>query len=403
MSSKPRVAFVITNDRHHWQMTKATVAALEGQCELVLLSFCELRGLRTPTEAARQMGMAVHKVVPRRWRRSPGSGEALIGGVRRSSLRDAAYRLVWAVLSLRCKRQLLAQDLVVLFNDAAFPGAHIARTLRHANRRFLLVQEGIRFPLPTEAGRLAYGAGRANRIACWGQASADHFMDESGASQSQLVVTGNPGHDARAGIDWGARADAARRNGSLPKQAFVLFATNPVDDQGFCSTREKLQAFAQFCEDSAPLLGARNMLLLVRLHGRESETAYRDALPTSCTSVRFSTAGSDLTVEIAAADAVVVWASTVGLEALMQGKPLGVLATPNQGFVFDYVQSNAAVGLVPGEGVARDLGQLLDEPFNPVAQRYLDRQLSHRGNAASRVAREVLMLAALSQTGRPGQ
>ncbi|NIY17466.1 MAG: hypothetical protein GWM98_22600, partial [Nitrospinaceae bacterium] len=43
--------------------------------------------------------------------------------------------------------------------------------------------------------------------------------------------------------------------------------------------------------------------------------------------------------------AAIVLASTVGLEALMMDVSLGVLEIPGSGFVYDYVEQGAAMGL----------------------------------------------------------
>jgi hypothetical protein len=92
--------------------------------------------------------------------------------------------------------------------------------------------------------------------------------------------------------------------------------------------------------------------------------------------------------------AAVVLASTVGLEALAFGLPLGVLALPGHGHVFEYVARGAALGLVPGalgEGVAR-LCATAAPP--PEAAPFLERHLAHRGQAAAHIADQITALAA---------
>ena len=57
--------------------------------------------------------------------------------------------------------------------------------------------------------------------------------------------------------------------------------------------------------------------------------------------------------------AAIVLASTVGLEALMEDVPLGVLEIPGSGFVYDYVEQGAAMGLTWQRPMFEQVDELL--------------------------------------------
>jgi hypothetical protein len=96
---------------------------------------------------------------------------------------------------------------------------------------------------------------------------------------------------------------------------------------------------------------------------------------------------------LAAARAAVVLASTVGIEALAFGLPLGVVEIPGHGFAFEYVQRGAAAGLSTGSMAAGVRALLDDAPTRrPAAAALIERHLHDRGRAAAHVADVVQQL-----------
>ncbi len=114
----------------------------------------------------------------RPWRGRCAVGRARSRGRSRSS---PGFEASWAE----------APDVVVVPNDAAFPYDRIAAAAARRGLPLVLVQEGIRFPLPVETGQDAYGLGGADVLAAWGEASADYFR-QRGVPGERIVVTGNP-------------------------------------------------------------------------------------------------------------------------------------------------------------------------------------------------------------------
>ena len=55
----------------------------------------------------------------------------------------------------------------------------------------------------------------------------------------------------------------------------LLLLTNPIDDQGLCTTQEKYALIRRFIEHISPLLVDKKLQLVIKLHGRESLAEYQ--------------------------------------------------------------------------------------------------------------------------------
>ncbi|HWM88460.1 MAG TPA: hypothetical protein VNO33_21540 [Kofleriaceae bacterium] len=381
------VAFVYSNPRHHAEMMAPVMAELVGRgvaCKAV--SMAELRGFATtplPVD-----GVELRRAVPARLRKNPSMGASFgTGESRARSVRRAAQLAIWAGW-LAPRLAWLTRDsaAMVVPNDAAFPYRELVGLSRLTRTPFVLMQEGIRFPLPGVREEDAYGRAGAAVICAWGEASAEYFRSQ-GAPSDSVQVTGNPRFDSFDVAAWQERGEALARSLNLSRPP-LLYLSNPIDDQGYCSTADKMALFRAFADEVADLLAEQDRHLLVKLHPREHVAEFRRAAGESRAAARTRVLDLEqpLFAALACAGAAVVLASTVGLEALLFGRPLGVLEVPGAGFVFDYVQSGAARGLRPGQlaGTVAELFAAADA--NGVRSRYLERHLAHRGQAASRVA-----------------
>ncbi len=378
MPTGPRFDFLISNPGHHLAMSLPVMARLgdTGEAACRVLSLCELRGFSTPVSEIAPHA-SCRRIVPWRFRK-PAQGRG--GGTGPpASGRRWARTLAWrAVLAPRLRAALRRRpDLVILPNDAAYPYDLVTALLRRRGIPFLLLQEGIRFPLPTATGAPAYGTGGAQAIAAWGDASAAYFQ-RLGIPAERIHVVGSPRFD-----------EPIEPRQPRPGRGSLLLLTNPIDDMGFCSRAEKLDLVGRLVHEVAPLFESTELSLTLKPHGREDPDEYRrllDGLPTGRAGVVHGVPLGEL---FTAADAAVVLASTVGLEALRHGLPLGVLEIPGHGHQYDYVQSEAALGLSWSAPMAPQVVALLD-PTRQRAMRtrtYLRRQLDLRPGAAERVAR----------------
>jgi hypothetical protein len=275
-------------------------------------------------------------------------------------------------------------QLVVTLNDAAYPYDRIAALMRSRSLPFVLVQEGIRFPLPGIPQDRAYGAGGAVGLAVWGSSSAAHF-ESIGVDPPRIHVTGCPRFDSTARRSTLRDPDTAPE--APPTSRSLLLLTNPIDAQGFCSTERKLELVRRFADGVADLLADRSLQLIVKLHGGEDEDSYRAALAESAAATRIEIRREgSLEPLFDQAAAAIVMASTTGLEALMHSLPLGVLEIPGIGFVFDYVERQVAAGLGWTGSMRSQVERLLD--YHPAADlpAYLESHVAHRGRAAQNVA-----------------
>lgn len=388
------VSFVYSNPRHHAQMMEPVMAELVARgvpCRAV--SLAELRGFATAPLAV--AGVDVRRAVPARVRRDPSMGSSFgTGGGKGRSVRRAAQLAVWAGwLAPRMAWLIRGSSVVVVPNDAAFPYRELAGLCRLGRVPLVLMQEGIRFPLPGVSQADAYGRGGAAIICAWGEASAEYFRSQ-GAPAGAVHVTGNPRFDRFDADAWRGEGEALLAALGLSRPP-LLYLSNPIDDQGFCSTAEKMALFQGFADQAAGLLEAEGRHLVVKLHPREDAAAFRRAAGESRAAARITVLDDQpLFAALSCAGAAVVLASTVGLEALLFGLPLGVLEVPGAGFVFDYVQSGAARGLRPGPGLGAALGELLAAGAAPpgMSSLYLERHLAHRGSAARRIAERIVAL-----------
>jgi hypothetical protein len=380
------VTFVFTNPAHHVAMMVPVAQQLAARgVPTKFVSLAELRGLATPDLEAQVPRTRVRRILPRWVRKDPSAGADLgqHGGTG-AFARRAAQRVAWhAVLGPSLRWHLRDSDVVVVPNDAAFPYGGLAAMLRGMHVPFALLQEGIRFPLPTEQKAGApYGGGGASAVCVWGEASAEHFRTVG----AEVRITGNPRFDGVDPASYAAAGAALMAKLGLTERP-LLYLSNTVDDQGFCTTAEKMQLFADFIAAATPALGTR--AIVVKLHGRENVAAFREVAAPHAHVHVLSTEG--LFETLAIGQAAVVLASTVGLEALAFGLPLGVLALPRHGHVFEYVSRGAAVGLTLAN-VAAELPRLLAAPRGG-ARDFLERHMAHRGEAAARIAGCLLELA----------
>jgi hypothetical protein len=382
-----RVSFIYSNPRHHAEMMAPVMAELVARgvpCRAV--SMAELRGFVTsPLPVS---GVDLRRAVPARIRKSPSMGASFgTGDSPARSARRAAQLAMWAGW-LAPRLAWLTRDsaAMVVPNDAAFPYRELVGLSRLTGRPFVLMQEGIRFPLPGVREEDAYGRAGAAVICAWGEASAEYFRAQ-GAPADTVQVTGNPRFDGFDAAAWQAEGDELARSLGLDRPP-LLYLSNPIDDQGYCTTAEKLDLFRRFADEVADTLAAGGRQLLVKLHPREDVAAFRRAAAESRAAARTRVLDDHpLFAVLACSGAAVVLASTVGLEALLLGRPLGVLEVPGAGFVFDYVESGAARGLRPGQ-LAAAVAEMLeqDRPANGAREPYLERHLAHRGSSARRIA-----------------
>jgi hypothetical protein len=376
------VAFVFSNPRHHLEMMMPVAEELERRnvtCSLV--SLAELRGFETP----RQSG--ARRVIPFNLRRRPET-PAERGGDDTTWRRGSfAKQLVWRMgLAPRLRRMLRRVRAVVVPNDAVYPYIELVEQLCKAGTRTILLQEGIRFQMPERYTGPQYGGRVSAAVCAWGEGSKDFFV-AGRVPQNRIVVTGAPRLDDLDLAAWRPRGQELLATLGL-RAPPIVFMSNPIELQGYGSKDQKLELFARFLAGAAPVLQARNIAVLVTNHLQEDPREYaRIAAQSPIPGLVTVVESAPTLAAIAAARAAVVLTSTVGLESLTFGVPLGVLEIPGHDFAFEYVQRGAAVPIRMAD-VAAGVEQLLepDDARTSAGNAFVRRHLHDRGRARYNVA-----------------
>lgn len=387
-----RALFIVGNAGHHAAIAAPVVRELLSTgAHVEVLSVAELRALPSPAAAfpgARTWPLVTAGVRRRVPASLTGASTTSTGRV----LKQTVRALAWSVLLRARAEYVLARarpDVVAVMNDAAYPYDSLCAAARRRSIPVVLMQEGVRFPLPTEERtRTSYGGSDLAAVCAWGERSAVHFR--SVGRGGRVVVTGNPRYDA---VD----VERTRTEGRALRERLGLtgrligFLSNPIDDQGFCSTGEKLALFERFLTSAAPVIGGHGATVVVKLHPREDATAFAEVARRSPAKVVMA-ADAPVLPLLSALDAGVVLTSTVGLEAMLFDVPIGALEIPRVGYPFDYVASGAALAMHADARANDEVGALLNgfaAETSARCARYLEEHLAHRGQAARRMAEVV--------------
>ncbi|MCL4263421.1 MAG: hypothetical protein KJ069_09405 [Anaerolineae bacterium] len=383
-----KIDFILSNPGHHAAMMQPVLERLKdkGGYQCRVLSLCEFRGFASPVEQF-QMADAFICIPSRQMRSSSASGKQ--SDSRHSRwLRQTVRQVSWYSLMQRPFRQALATPphLVILPNDAAFPYNHIVRLLHQRHIPFMLLQEGIRFHLPHDEEGEVYGSGGAAVIAAWGEGSATYFRAQ-GVPPHTIHCTGNPRFDKILNTDWQPQADQLKSQHGFGRTNLLLLS-NPIDDQGFCTTAEKMALIHRFLSEIVLLFTDPDFHLIIKLHPRESVAAFQATADVFPFHSQITVLGPTLLYPLfKLAQAAIVLASTAGLEALLFDLPLAVLEIPGAGFVHDYVSSGAAVGLSWERPFGPQLNALLSQSSTnkEKSQQYLQHALVFRQNSTGQV------------------
>jgi hypothetical protein len=379
------VAFVFTNPRHHLEMMAPVAEELtRRKIDCTLVSLAELRGFETPKDSGARRAIPLH--VRRRSAGPPRASNGAADGL--SGQGRLAQKLVWKLgLGPRLRWMLRRSRVVVVPNDSVYPYVELVSAAR---ARTVLMQEGIRFQPPASYTGPRYGCAVSGAVCAWGEGSKDFFL-ESKVPEQRIVVTGAPRLDNLDVAAWRTRGRALLETLRLPGPP-LAFLSNPIEIQGYGSKELKLDLFARFLAGAAPVLRARSgsagVPIVVKNHLHEDPDDYRRVAAASPIPDLVTVLDSGpVFAAIAAARAAVVLTSTVGLEALAFGLPLGVLEIPGHEFAFEYVQRGAAVP-VRLASVAASVEQLLarDDARARAGEAFVHRHLHDQGRARYNVA-----------------
>ena len=383
------VHFYISNNNHHWQMMKPVMQQLQQyQVRVVLMSLCEFRRMETPETELKEMGISFVRLASLKFKGSSTStGKKHIGG-NKAFVRNLLRLLIWHIKVKSGIKEVnrTKPDLVVVPNDIAYPFDKICKWLTKNKIPFLLQQEGVRFPLPNEEGWIAYGSNGAQEILAWGEDSVNYFKTTN--TKSKAIAAGNPRFD-------NLLQNFKREKFKVTGKYNILYVSNPVDDQGFCTHEEKIALYKAFLEGMKPLMHEHDVKIFVRLHPREDLDSFKNATDISLNDSIIWAYEYSLFAYLEVVDLTVILASTVGLESMMMNTPVAVIKLPNHGYVFNYVSSGCAIGIDVNTDFAEAIWNSITtdrEMLRGKCKEYMRTQLSNRGTSASFIANHILKL-----------
>ena len=398
------VAFVFTNPGHHLAMMSPVAHELVRRgvaCRLI--SLAEFRGFDTPRDdpaaaaAASRTGPRIVRAIPfnLRRRRAGAAASASASAAFADAEPSLATRLrrvelarfaVWQVLRLRMRQLLRGSRVVVIPNDMVYPYRQLAEDVHARGGRIVLMQEGIRFPLPNGYTGPVYGGSGAAAICAWGEGSRDYFVANRAAEHS-IIVTGSPRLDGLDLAKWREQGRALLAVKGLASPP-IAFLSNPIEIQNYGDKAQKLDLFARFLAGAAPIVRPSRIPIVVKNHLHEDPADFaRIAATSPIPDLVTVLSGDPIFAVLGAARAAVVLTSTVGLEALMFGLPLAQLEIPGQPFAFEYVGRGAATPLRLAS-LGPDLEALLSDPpaRRAAASAFVARHLHDLGRAGGNVA-----------------
>lgn len=314
--------------------------------------------------------------------------EARMAILRRESLRTwllrMSLRTADAARAFTRIYDAFPTTVLVTASDTSFWGYCATVEARRRGIPSVTLQHGMM------VGEAGYVPVVSSLIAAWGEASA-RWLRERGVPPEKIVVTGAPRLD---GIVSGTRCPRevlAAGLGVDPGRRWVVLATNPIP----------------FERNAALLATARKgvidwgepAILLVKLHPSEDPAPYRSAIEGDPNVVVVPHGKVDLYDLLAAADAVLTFHSSVGLEAMAFDRPVVSLEAFGEENPLPYARTGAAAAARSTEELARALREDVADGVRTLERRsararYVrDNLLATDGKSSRRVRDLVVSLA----------
>jgi hypothetical protein len=275
-------------------------------------------------------------------------------------------------------------DFVITPNDRSFPELDLIQAFQAARTPVGLVQESIRRDDWTEASsKLRWnGQGGCDVVYAWGETSRDYYL-RAAVQPERIVLTGSPRIDryVRRQPPVGLREQL-----QLPaERPVVLIATNPVYNMALRQplTRAAFAHAVGRALDWAREIGAYAVVKPHQLELREFHNLGIDEWLANSPHAAYRP-DIELSAAVHASDAVLIFNSTVALEAALLGKPSGMLAVDEYGHGADFLNT----GLSCRIDSAEDLRMLLN-PLSAAARAGIGRYLAGCAGSARRIVEHV--------------
>ncbi|MDP3938292.1 MAG: CDP-glycerol glycerophosphotransferase family protein [Deltaproteobacteria bacterium] len=348
-------------------------------------SWIDIRDFLPRTEGAslRGAGKAIWRA-QRRARRQ-GAHRVFQRHSFRAWLMRAAIRTAAASLGLHRLFDAHPATMLVTASDTSFWGR--CATLE-ANRRgipSLTLQHGMM------VGDMGYTPVVSTKFAAWGDASA-RWLQARGVPAEKIEVTGAPRLDAIVNRKPIPRETIATQLRINPAARWIVLATNPI-------TFARNAAMVGVARDGLRSWGEQ-AVLIVKLHPSEDAAPYRALIAWSDNAAVVRHGEVDLYDLLAAADAVLTFHSSVGLEAMMLERPVVSLEAFGEENPLPYAREGAAVSarsaaeLVAALRRELDPGEIGTERRELRARFISDNLFAADGKSGERVRELIKTLAA---------
>ena len=289
----------------------------------------------------------------------------------------------------------IAFDFVLTTNDSS--SADFVRAFQRRNVPVGLVQESIRRDDANGSrnGRLMNGQGGCDVVYAWGSTSVEYYL-RIGVDRRRIVATGSPRLDRLVRFaNELPQPSVIKIAESLPgDRPIILIATNavyqpklprplPSDDYQSCIIRA-----IEWCSQIGAFVVVKPHIFEVKDHASWCLPQRIDSLPNA----RYR-ADIDLASALVVADAVMVFSSSVAVEAALLEKPVGMLAADLHTHGVDFLER----GLCRRVDSSTDLEALLSAGITSSQNRSLDAYLSVRGKSAQAIVDDMLTRVFLSK------
>lgn len=245
-----------------------------------------------------------------------------------------------------------------------------------------------------------YGHGDTTKIAVWGDYTRQLLIDEN-VDASRIVITGSPRYDTLHTFKVD-REEIMEELGLLPTTKLILYI-----DQRLIQNRifSKSEAYQYTRSIFSSILEIPDTQLVVKLRVGPGKYVSLDLTNKVIDDIR----GTERTVVtekylyelLAMADVVVIFSSTVGMEAILMDKPLvSVNFTDNE--QYPYIESGAALGCRTPQDIFPAIRRALFDTstMNSLARNrkefIAEHLCRHDGKASARTAGFILQLIKLN-------
>lgn len=227
-----------------------------------------------------------------------------------------------------------------------------------------------------------YGKHISRTIAVWGEREREVYVRRGRVSDDRIQVVGDPFIRNLPARQFDREA-ICRRLGLDPLRPIVLMSCERFVNL-FCDYERETSANDKLAQVCQVLADDPTLQLLVRFKASFAYAEFGDSIETKEKIINRYNRGNifldtrgDIYERLFIADVVVVTNSTIGLEAMIFGKPVLMFTLPGAEDLVEYVSEGAAVRVTNREEMRLALNRILADPIFPlrlqeIRRRYVD-------------------------------